>query len=385
MPGADRDAGRLQGKTVAFTGRLASMTRARAAELVREFGGKWVSRVSRCTALLVVGQEGLPLRKDGRLSRKLQMARRLGRVCPIEVVTEGELLGRLGLESSTSFRRLSTSQLSQVLKLPGERIRAWVQLGLLRPAETTHGVHYFDFRQASWARTLCDFVTAGVAPERIRKSLQQLRRWLPEVDEPMAQLSVLEADGNLLVRLEQGLLCEPSGQQLFPFDDEAAVRTVQVQPAAQTAAQWFEAGCAHEDAGRLQQAAHAYRQALAAGGPDKETAFNLANVLYALGRREQAAERFRQVTEMDGAFVAAWNNLGNVLAELKEWDEAEQAFEKVLELDPENGDAHYNLADLLDETNRQDQAREHFRIYLDQDSASPWAGHARRRLRRAII
>ena len=67
------------------------------------------------TGLLIVGQEGLPLRKDGRLSRKLQLARRLGRVYPIEVITEGEFLARLGLESPTSFRRLSTSQLSQVL------------------------------------------------------------------------------------------------------------------------------------------------------------------------------------------------------------------------------------------------------------------------------
>ena len=41
----------------------------------------------------------------------------------IEVITEGELLARVGLESADSFRHFSTSQLGEVLKLPGERIR----------------------------------------------------------------------------------------------------------------------------------------------------------------------------------------------------------------------------------------------------------------------
>lgn len=372
---------KLQGKTVAFTGKLASMTRARAAELVHAFGGKWVATVSRRTSLLVVGQEGLPLRKDGRLSRKLQMARRLQQFHAIEVITESELLARVGLESVDSFRHFSTSQLGEVLKLPGERIRNWVELGLLRPTETAHGVHYFDFRQASWARSLCDFMAAGVAPRRIRQSLEQLRRWLPEVDEPMAQLAVLEADGQVLVRLEQGLLCEPTGQGLFEFDSNPAAHSVPVQPVPHTAEEWFEMGCAHEDSGRLPEAAQAYRQALAAGGPDKEAAFNLANVLYASGRKEQAVERYRQAVEIDHTFVAAWNNLGNVLTELGERDEAEAAFEKALEIDPANGDARYNLAELLEQTNRREQAREHFRRYLEHDSMSAWAAHARSRLR----
>src|SRR5437879_10075359 len=62
-----------------------------------------------------------------------------------------------------------TTLFRSVLKLRGERIRHWVELGLLRPTETAHGVHYFDFRQASWARSLCDFMAAGVAPRRIRQ------------------------------------------------------------------------------------------------------------------------------------------------------------------------------------------------------------------------
>ena len=121
--------------------------------------------------------------------------------------------------------------------------------------------------------------------------------------------------------------------------------------------------------------------ALMLGGPDRDTCFNLANVLHALGRKAQAAERYRQALELDHSFVEAWNNLGTVLAELGDNEESEQSFEEVLRLDPQYADAHYNLADLLDRTGRKHQAIEHFRAYLQHDSVGPWSDHARRRLR----
>jgi tetratricopeptide (TPR) repeat protein len=380
MSGPATDAQLLRGKTVAFTGRLASMTRSRAAELVRAYGGNWAATVTRRTSILVVGQEGWPLRRDGRLSVKLRAAHKLRHAHRVEVITEADLLARLGLET-TPWQRLSTAQLSELLKVPGERIRGWVDLGLMRPTETVHGVHYFDFRQASWARSLCNFLKVGVTPSRIRHSLEQLRRWLPGVDEPLAQLSILEENGQLLVRQEQGRLFEPTGQGLFDFDEAATAGTVEVNPSCGSAEEWFESGCEHEDSGQLREAARAYRQALLVGGPEKRATFNLANVLYALGHKAQAAERFRQALELDQDFVDAWNNLGNVLAELGEADEAVEALEKALELDPEYGDAHYNLADVLDSQGRKEQAAEHWRSYLRQQPVGPWSDHARRRLR----
>ena len=69
----------LQGKRVAFTGRLASMTRADAADLIRAHGGRFTATLNRFTSLLVVGQDGWPFEKDGRLSGKLRKARSLQR------------------------------------------------------------------------------------------------------------------------------------------------------------------------------------------------------------------------------------------------------------------------------------------------------------------
>src|SRR5690242_18142355 len=70
---------KLAGERVAFTGRLAQMSRRSATELVQRHGGSFSATVNRQTTMLVVGREGWPLRSDGRLTRKLEQARRLKR------------------------------------------------------------------------------------------------------------------------------------------------------------------------------------------------------------------------------------------------------------------------------------------------------------------
>jgi tetratricopeptide (TPR) repeat protein len=371
-----RSTGLLHGHKIAFTGRLASMTRAQAAELVRRHGGAWSPTVTRDTSFLVVGQDGWPLDRKGRLTNKLQKARRLPR---LEVIPEAELLARLQVEPA-NLRRLAITQVSQALRISGDAIRRWVDLGLLQPAETWQGVHFFDFRQASWARTLCEFASAGISVQRIKRSLEQLRRWLPEVREPLDQLAVLERDGQLLVRLQNERLADPSGQLRFDFDQPSAAAALPLETGPQNPADWFDDACRKEDEGDLEGAVRGYRRALELGGPDAVSCFNLANALHTLGRREQAAERYRQAVEIDRNFVEAWNNLGNVLAELEEHADAIKSLETAIRLDRSYADAHYNLADVLEQTGRGGEAAAHWRAYLHRHPHGRWSDHARRRL-----
>src|SRR5690242_396414 len=64
--------------SVAFTGRLACMTRAEAFELVRQRGGTPSEAVTKRTQVLIVGELGWPLLDDGRPSNKLSRATTLG-------------------------------------------------------------------------------------------------------------------------------------------------------------------------------------------------------------------------------------------------------------------------------------------------------------------
>lgn len=384
MPHSARDADWLKDQQVAFTGKLASMTRAEAAALVKAFGGIAVTAVSRHTAFLIVGQEGLPLTRKGSLTGKLNRAKRLQSSGSPVILPEEEFFERLGLapHSGGVHRLYTTAQLCRLLRVPRDRIRGWLRDGLLKPVETVQGVCFFDFKQVTAIKTLADLTQSGVKSAQIRRSLEQLRQWLPAIDQPLAHLSLIESDGQLLVRLHEGQLAEPSGQLQFDFSgDETRPVVVEKLQKPISADEWWSLACDHEEAGRFRDAERAYRQALLLGGPNATTSFNLGNVLYALNKKEQSAERFRQAVENDPAFAEAWNNLGNVLADLEEYDEALNAYHRALELNPQYADVHYNLADTLEQLERIDDARKHWQTYVRLEPMGPWADYARRRLK----
>src|SRR4051812_24021052 len=62
------------------------------------------------------------------------------------------------------------------------------------------------------------FPAGLAAARRRRRSIEQMRRWIGSVDQPLLQLAILERNGELLVRLED-VLADSSGQRHFDFDE----------------------------------------------------------------------------------------------------------------------------------------------------------------------
>src|ERR1700739_1839981 len=94
--------------SVAFTGRLARMSRAEAFDVVRQRGGTPSPEVTKRTKVLVVGEFGWPLLDDGRPSNKLSRATALG----IPIVSERRFLATIPRSASkkcTGVQHLSTS------------------------------------------------------------------------------------------------------------------------------------------------------------------------------------------------------------------------------------------------------------------------------------
>ena len=84
--------------------------------------------------------------------------------------------------SQEPIRRLYTiGQLSRILGVKRDLIRHWLRVGLISPAEIVHRLAFFDFGQVQSAKTLCDLAKRGVSTDEIRASLEQLRRWLPDL------------------------------------------------------------------------------------------------------------------------------------------------------------------------------------------------------------
>ena len=113
-------------------------------------------------------------------------------------------------------------------------------------------------------------------------------------------------------------------------------------------------------AGRLAEAAAAYRQILALRPDIAEAHNNLGVVLRHQGRLEQAAARYRQAVALKPNYADAYNNLGNVLREQGQLDQAAARFEQSLAVKPSLFQAHNSLGRIFRRQGKLDQARARF-------------------------
>jgi tetratricopeptide (TPR) repeat protein len=388
----------LRGKRVAFVGKLGGVTKREAQQLVRQQGGVAVDKLSAAVDLVVVGADQLPLGdEDELLDEATRCAAAEGK---LEIITETQLWQRLGLvEGEQNVRRLYTpAMLAELLGVSVATIRRWHRRGLIVPAREVLRLPYFDFQEVATARRLAQLLAAGASPEAIEKKLAELARYVPDVERPLAQLSVIVEGKQLLLRQGEGLI-EPGGQLRIDFDaleaehgratdPDAAVHEATLpllsrtgKPAdLATPEEMLNVAAQHEDEGQLEAAADMYRVAMAAGGPRAEICFQLAELLYRLGDVNAARERYYMAVELDEDYVEARANLGCVLAETGQTELAVAAFQGALLYHRDYPDAHYHLARTLDELTRSEEAEQHWRQFLTLAPDSPWADEARDRL-----
>jgi tetratricopeptide (TPR) repeat protein len=387
------------GRRVAFVGKLGSMPRREAQQLVRAGEGSVVERLDASVDLVIVGESEL-LSAGGVIDDVFDDALR-ERVATgeLEVVTETELWQRLGLvEGQQSVRRLYTpAMLAELLKVPVAVIRRWHRRGLIVPAREVRRLPYFDFQEVANARRLAELLAAGVSPAAIERKLAALAQSVPGVQRPLAQLSVIVEGKQLLLRQGDGLV-DPQGQLRFDFG-ALADAAAEMPPADDRPEEILSLPACHgdavlagspdemislaaelEDIGHLEAAADLYRASMAAAGPTAEACFRLAELLYQRGDLPAARERYYVAIEIDEDYVEARANLGCVLAETGELELAVAAFEGALRYHDEYPDVHYHLARTLDELGRASDADLHWAAFLELAPDSPWAEEAFERL-----
>lgn len=376
----------MTGQQVAITGRLASMSRQAIAEVIELAGGRFTPSVTRQTTILVVGREGWPLRSDGTLTRKLQRARELRQQSHLpEIIPEEAFLRQLQLAQAADdvCQSSTVGELTRLLDVPRRRIEAWQRAGLVRPTAVGSEIPRFDFRQVAAARSLAQLLESGVNPRRLKRSLWELRSWMPAEDDIGGMLARVLLDGErILYRTDAGGLIEGHGQMLFDFAEEVESTSTVKWQSIISSDRLFEEAVQLEQEGRLDEAAQHYRRLLLEEGPDADVCFNLANVLHALGETQAAIERLHEAVTIDRQNVDAWNNLGNLLAETGRLEESRDAYERVIALEPEYADACYGLADVLEQLGDLEGAASQWRAYLRHESAGPWADYARKCLAR---
>jgi tetratricopeptide (TPR) repeat protein len=346
--------------SVAFTGRLACMTRAEAFEVVRQRGGTPSQTVTKRTNLLIVGELGWPLLDDGRPSNKLDRANAYG----IPVASERRFLEWIGKTvPDTVHKTYSVDQIAALSQLSGDMIRELTQFGLLDERSGR-----FGFRDLASARQIAKLLADGVRLSEITRAVSQIRKWLPDVG---------LANVRLHARPHHSLEVEQPGGRT----DQQGQFVLAVDRSQNNPDDLFEQAQSAEEAGDIAEAERLYRILMKSDPTDASAPFNLGNLLRADGRNVEAEAALRAATCVDPTFADAWYNLSDLLDEQGRVQAAAECLRTTLRVAPDYADAMFNLALLLQRTNQYAEAAGYWRRYLASDCQSEWAARARRSLK----
>ena len=200
-------------------------------------------------------------------------------------------------DDESNMRLYTPAMLAELLNVPVSIIRRWHRRKLIVPVREVRRLPYFDFQEVATARQLAALLAAGASPAAIERKLAELSRYVPDVERPLAQLSVIVQGQQLLLRQGEGLI-EPGGQLRFDFDaldhrEQVAEEPAPVAghcPAAErqdivigSGRDAGSGGASWRTTGSWSRRPSCYRAVLAATGPTPEVCFQLAELLYRLG------------------------------------------------------------------------------------------------------
>jgi len=272
------------------------------------------------------------------------------------------------------------------------RLRYWERTALLEPSLRGGSERAFGFRDLLSVKKVRALLDHGVPLRRIRRSMQDLRRRVPELERPLGALRVWAKGSSRVVIRHDGVLLEPDGQMVLDFagtgDGNVVAplvgRRLAIEPSAlhqQRALEWFERGCKLDsDRTTYGDAIEAYERALRADPEFADAHCNLGSVYFNQDRRTTAKACFARALEVDPHHVEAHLNLATLLEDEERYQSALGHYKAALAVDPLQPDIRVSLALLFDRLGLPRKAREHWRRYLQLDPSGSWADLAHRRL-----
>jgi tetratricopeptide (TPR) repeat protein len=265
----------------------------------------------------------------------------------------------------------SVRDVERVLRLSPATTRNLIKAGFVKPARGARREYRFSFQDLIVLRTARALIEANIPRQRIRRSLESLRRELPD-SMPLSGLSISAVGDHVVVRDGEGQRRVDSGQYLLGLDvslEDGVLRVVEhtreaPAPAADPApaGDWFSRALALE-AIDPQQALTAWRQA-ADEDPGNAAAWtNWGRLLHEQGQTRQAAEVYRRGLVAAGPDSLLLFNQGVLLEDLGEPTAAMAAYQTALDEDPDLADCHYNLARLYESLGKPQHAIRHLGQY----------------------
>ncbi len=111
-----------------------------------------------------------------------------------------------------------TRDVVEILGISRRQLQYWAQTDLIAPTVKTPGGHHrFTFDDLVALKAAKRLIDAGVSVQRIRRSIQALRKLLPGVDRPLSEL-VLVATGDVVLAFWEGTVFEAVSGQEWVFE-----------------------------------------------------------------------------------------------------------------------------------------------------------------------
>lgn len=349
----------LKDKSVALYGRFSAGARERLTdELVRR-GGRVARDLTRRSDILVIGALASPLVDAGHLAARLSMAHERGVPVFAERRFAEALRGENGLAASVPLAAvLAKSDLSR------EEVEALAAFDIIR-VEADH----CRFGDAEPLKTAAELLAAGRSLGETVRTLTKARDRAPKGRRKV----VLDSRGQAALQWDSGLTTL-EGQGRLPLEEAAA-----------SVEDLFEAAAIAEAERDLDEAARLYEISVRIDRKDPIACFNLGNIRLAAEAFDQAALAFRRALAHDPDFVEARYNLAQVYERLGKTELARRELAAALEAEPDYADARFNLAQLELKRGALEDAKTHFERYLAGDPPSDWADKARRAIRYCTV
>lgn len=369
----------LAGQVVAFAGRLMTLGRKEAFELVTRFGGTAEPELTERTTLLVVAADAgtlpppadpAPPHVDPEASRKLRRAAELNARDPgrLRVVSEDEFCTTTGSVTPTALRQQYYALRTIRGLYPAVRddhLRYLEKWGLLRSVVRTPTEVYYGFADVTVVKQANDELASGLSFRAVLRSLVAARAGQLELD---FRPSRIEAQQAKVVALPARHERSPKGTSPAGVTRELSTAEAKFVEGERLEASEFS---------DLHSAMAAYREALRLDPTLVAAMINLGNLHYALDELAEAEALYVHASVEAADCFEARFNLGNIQHDLGRLGEAARCYGEAVALNPIYADAHFYLAVTLEKLGRSQDARPHWRRYRELAPEGEWVDLAR--------
>jgi DNA-binding transcriptional MerR regulator len=127
-------------------------------------------------------------------------------------------MGGAVLTGASKAELYRSREVAQILGISRRQLQYWAQTDLVRPSARSPGGHHrYTFRDLIALKAAKRLLDAGVSVQRLRKGIGALRRILPTVNRPLAEL-VLVASGDIVLVLHEESAFEAASGQEWIFE-----------------------------------------------------------------------------------------------------------------------------------------------------------------------